>query len=465
MRNNKKNTLFIIVILIAIISTVSCEIASFISYTLGPELLRDVTITELVLLGQDGVYLNPDSLDEGQQIYIQVAITAKSNNEDFYNGWLELYIEGDLAFREQVTLRPGTTAQKRIPLLIEAGEQQHIVATMTPDKREPTPDDNRKGIILNATMVRRSLMGRVVDIEGNGLGDVSVLAIPERQPSQAVQAATDEEGYYYFVELGPGTYYISPFQTGYFFLPFPAIVSISGDSTSIPPNIKAVPSPDAIPWNSSPETITVTTPAGTEHEMVLVPGGEFLMGWRQTARVIHVDAFYIDLYEVTNAQWDAFGVEGWIFPHASIGSYPWPGPADHPVAGLEWRRARDYCEWAGLRLATESEWEKAARGTDGRPYPWGWEFDQSKTNWGLPSGFGPRRDPVDSYPDGVSTYGVYGMVGNLLEYVEDRYSPPDECCNDHVIKGRGNTWERSGGDEYTHTLGVRCAKSLLIIPR
>jgi serine/threonine-protein kinase len=163
-------------------------------------------------------------------------------------------------------------------------------------------------------------------------------------------------------------------------------------------------------------------------EMVLVPAGPFQMG--PDRRVVHLDAFYVDRTPVTNAEFATFlDVTGYrpdddhaarFVHHFRAGKVP-PRIADHPVVYVSWDDARAYAAWAGKRLLSEAEWEKAARGTDGRKYPWGRaEPSPTRANYGKLRG---GTTPVGTYPQGASPYGVLDLAGNVWEWCEDVDDP------------------------------------------
>ncbi|NOT57839.1 MAG: SUMF1/EgtB/PvdO family nonheme iron enzyme, partial [Deltaproteobacteria bacterium] len=216
---------------------------------------------------------------------------------------------------------------------------------------------------------------------------------------------------------------------------------------------------------------TASRAADAPADMVLIPAGPFLMGatpeeqqsvlafgWHGPMRdrvhflvqysgpqhSIHLDPFYIDTHEVTNQRYRAFvDATGHRAPTF------WHDPrqlADdtQPVVGVSWQDAHAFCAWQGKRLPTEAEWEKAARGTDGRRYPWGQEWDAARlhtadtiagkplenfavwTTWqrGMSAGIETARPAaVGSYPSGASPYGVLDMAGNVWEWVADWYEP------------------------------------------
>ena len=165
--------------------------------------------------------------------------------------------------------------------------------------------------------------------------------------------------------------------------------------------------------------------------MVTIPAGKFTMGTDERLsdegpqHEVYLDAFKIDKYEVTNLQYKKFIDEtGRRSPsHFRNRTYP-EGKVDHPVTFVSWQDAKAYCEWAGKRLPTDKEWEKAARGTDGRTYPWGNDFAIENANtpirWQSLDKFGDTL-PIGAFPKGVSPYGLYDMSGNVWEWTESWY--------------------------------------------
>jgi formylglycine-generating enzyme required for sulfatase activity len=169
----------------------------------------------------------------------------------------------------------------------------------------------------------------------------------------------------------------------------------------------------------------VSTPATDARRapMVFVPPGEFTMGNNHT---VYLDAFWIDKTEVTNAMYAECVQAGKCSPPRSTRSntrnayFGSPLYDDHPVIFIAWTDANDYCTWAGRRLLTEAEWEKAARGIDGRPFPWG----RAEPWIGLLNYQAQDTAEVGLYPDGASPYGALDMAGNVAECVADWLSDP-----------------------------------------
>ena len=159
--------------------------------------------------------------------------------------------------------------------------------------------------------------------------------------------------------------------------------------------------------------------------MVFIPEGEFMMGStngdadEEPVHIVNLEAYWIDRTEITNAMYarcvqDGGCGESNIFPSFKEAYYYNPQYADYPVMYIYWFGARAYCEWAGVRLPSEAEWEKAARGTDGWTYPWGEGTpDCSLANF---AGCSSKPSAVGSFPNGQSPYGVLDMAGNVWEW-------------------------------------------------
>jgi formylglycine-generating enzyme required for sulfatase activity len=237
------------------------------------------------------------------------------------------------------------------------------------------------------------------------------------------------------------------------------------------------PTPTPVPPTDTP---IPSAPPG----MVYVPAGEFIMGSdegdskEQPVHTVYLDAFYIDKTEVTNAQYRECVEAGACDTPEDTAYYDNADYAQHPVVFVSWNDADAYCRWAGKQLPTEAEWEKAARGTDGRLWPWGNEWHAERCN--SAEGGKGNTTPVGAYPEGASPYGALDMAGNVWEWVadwrgEDYYSQspdrnPRGPDSGHYRVLRGGSWSyiahfvrcanRGGAPPETryNTFGFRCAR-------
>ncbi len=243
-----------------------------------------------------------------------------------------------------------------------------------------------------------------------------------------------------------------------------------------------------------------------DRSVVAIPEGWAVMGSsdgprnEQPARPVYLSAFSIDRYEVTNAQYERFlrAVGGDAPAHWSDGRYP-DAQDGSPVLGVSWEQADGYCRWAGKRLPTEAEWERACRGPNGFRYPWGDIWTEGLANmtthpvqsgdeaWALLAAGDDEAypTPVGSYLEGASGYGVMDMCGNAAEWVADFYDPVayetlpsinpvgEEPPWNHVVRGSAwlvrqegagviPDWARCGRRNASHVdadprIGFRCA--------
>ena len=220
--------------------------------------------------------------------------------------------------------------------------------------------------------------------------------------------------------------------------------------------------------------------------MMLVPGGEFIYGidraeilvaerrlaapWDDRInpseigrQKLTLPGFYIDKFDVTNARYGAF-VEATGHPLPRYSKYPQLNAPEQPVVGVGWDDARAYCAWSGKRLVTEPEWEKAARGVDGRLWPWGNEAQGHAFN-GKAAGLG-APSAVGMFPDSDSPYGVSDMAGNVWQITDGKWDSDGRTMRGgsflNTVADVRTTVRWSPGEEQrgTNWLGFRCAKSL-----
>ena len=245
----------------------------------------------------------------------------------------------------------------------------------------------------------------------------------------------------------------------------------------------------------APGTVVAPNPThGEDIPMVLIPKGNFSMGQLLTdnenempLHVVYLDDYYIDKYEVTNQAYAVCVDRGVCQPPLDLSSdkraeyYNVYDYRNFPVINVDWNQAHNYCAWRGMRLPTEAEWEKAARGVTQENVLYPWNTQETRCSFGNFIACEEDTTEVGSYPEGASPYGVYDMAGNVWEWVADWYgfdyydlspktNPMGPGTGDYRVL-RGGSWNSPSSDiEVTHrvryypnvysfNLGFRCASS------
>lgn len=250
-----------------------------------------------------------------------------------------------------------------------------------------------------------------------------------------------------------------------------------------------------------PKAERSTPPFG---ELILVPAGRFLMGsteqefqsaWEECTKrypaceksifeaefpehLVYLKAYYIDRYNITNKQYKECVLDDECTPPKRTTAITDEKFDDYPVLFVDWYQAQNYCDWAGGRLPTEAEWEKAARGIEGFVYPWGDEMESAAAVWNRSA-----PEPVAKRVSGMSSFGAYDMAGNVWDWVADwfdphyyetspYYNPPGPEEGLHKVF-RGGSWgsdlpvflrsmtrNHNKPTTWNPYIGIRCAKDV-----
>ena len=210
------------------------------------------------------------------------------------------------------------------------------------------------------------------------------------------------------------------------------------------------------------------TLAEYKSQLVPIPAGAFLRGSERSKdeapqREIYLSAYQLGRTPVTVGMWQEYCKA----THRKMPDPPtWGWLPDHPVVNVSWDDAKAYARWAGLSLPTEAQWEKAARGTEGREYPWGGLWDASKC--ANSTNLNKRTAPVGKYPAGASPYGILDMAGNVWElcadwYQADGYAHAPDRDPSGPLKGEARILR--GGSWYNHSADYfRCANRYRYTP-
>ena len=419
------------------VATVTVASAPLAQLTLAVD--TDANGTPEATIPPGAVLDDPAQVQDTTMPTTTLTIQGPQNNEGAYTGPVTVTLaavdDNSGVLRSYLSLDNGQTWQEySAPVEVQPG-QATAVQAYTVDKagNQEYPPQERTLTFAGASSLYLPVVTRGgQQVETELLQEAQFLAPPQAEflsetrlvaATVTYTATTSADGRYTIANLPSGTYDVMAVRTGWNITPAKITVTLPENATTV--------------------NFTATTIGNDPAEEVLIPAGPFLMGCdstnpaescrseEQPLHTVTLSAYAIDKYEVTNARYQACVADGGCTaPHQSS-SYTRPAyhgnPTynDYPVINVDWHQATAFCAWAGKRLPTEAEWEKAARGgIDTRKYPWGdAAADCTKVNyWGFGGCVGDTSQ-VGSYAAGASLYGVMDMAGNVTEWVNDWYDP------------------------------------------
>ncbi len=402
----------------------------------------------------------------GSEVLLSAAPSNDVDGDELTFSWMIVSAPAEITLADttatQISFTPRVVGSYHLRLIVSDGRDQSADDVFV----IITPVEN-KAPIANAGPDQQVFAGNLVTLDGSLSSDpdgsVALLFqwIVARTPGAAIELSEPSASQPTFIPTEPGEYV------------FGLVVS-DGDSTSIQ------------------DVVTVVALAQVfvkRAGMIEIPAGPFVMGSDKgppdetPPHRVDISTFWIDELEITAGQYQDCVSAGACTPAAASAGCNSNalGRESHPINCIDWRQADSYCTWANKRLPTEAEWEKAARGTDGRPFPWG-ETSPTQQLLNFGNNVGSTTE-VGSYPDGISFYGVHNMGGNVSEWTSDYYAadyyerspntdPSGPESSDSRV-GRGSSWKIGVPEEaltatvrirllestFDSSIGVRCART------